>query len=69
MYEKKRKATTYPEIINVGMEAMEVVVGAVIMEIPISPGGRAEVRGTGPIVWPLGTDVSTNPPIVGAVIP
>ncbi len=66
---RQTKATTYPEIIDVGMEAMEVVVGVVIVGIPISPGGRAEVRGTGPIVWPLGTDVSINPPIVAAVIP
>jgi hypothetical protein len=60
-----------PEITDGGMEvksvvAMAVVAGAVMVEISISPGGRAEVRGTGPIVSPLGIDVSTSPPIVVA---
>ena len=71
VWKDKKKVTTYPEIIDGGIEAIEVVVGVVIVlvEIPISPGGRAEVRGTGPIVWPFGTDVSTGPPNFAAVIP
>jgi hypothetical protein len=75
MYGDKTKGTTYPEITDGGMEvksvvavavvAMAVVAEAVMVEIPISPGGRAEVRGTGPVVSPL-DDVST---IVAAVMP
>jgi hypothetical protein len=63
---RRKKGTAHPEIIDAGMA---VVVGAVMVEITISPGGRAEVRGTGPVVSPLGIDVSTGPPIVTAVIP
>lgn len=46
--------------------AMAVVAGAVMVGISISPGGRAEVRGTEPMVSPLGIEVSTRPPIVVA---
>jgi hypothetical protein len=49
--------------------AMAVVAGAVMVEIPTSPGGRAEVRDTGLIVSPLGIDVSASLPIVASVIP
>jgi hypothetical protein len=71
--QNKRYGTTYPEITDGGMEvksvvAMVVVAEAVMVEIPISPGGR-EVRDTEPIVSPLEIDVSTSPPIVAAVIP
>jgi hypothetical protein len=66
----KTKGTTYPEITDEGMEVKSVVetavvVGEAMLEIPISPGGSAEVRGTGP----LGIDILTSPPIVDAVIP
>jgi len=73
--ERQTKGTTDPEITDGGMEVKSVVAvvavaGAVIVEIPISPpGGRAEVRGTVPIVSPLGIDGSTSPLVVTAVIP
>jgi len=72
--ETKQKDTTYPEITDGRMEvksvvAMPVVAGTVMVEIPISPGERAGVRDTGPIVSSLGIDVSTSPPVIAVVIP
>ncbi len=46
----------------------DVVAGAVMVTIPISPGEKAKKSGAGSIVSPLGVDVSLSPPIVAADI-